>query len=309
MCGIVGYFDKRSEPRAPVGKILLRMMSALGRRGPDSAGAAVFGDPHGIVVRVKLGESGNLAARADAVTEAARMRVGVRATNREGRYLRLLVEGFEEVRSLESVLEQIHPEVEVISVGRRLEIMKEVGAPSGLEDTFAFSTFVGSHGIGHTRMSTESRVDLSHSQPFWAHGTLDLAIVHNGHITNYHKLRRRYEQRGVRFYTENDSEVIGIYLAERMGQGLPLGEALQASIADLDGSFSYLAAVGDALGYAKDPFCLKPLIVAETDEFVALANEGLAFSAAFEAELETRELSNRQSHTWFLQGLGASRAA
>ena len=233
----------------------------------------------------------------------------MRAANHEGHYLRLLVEGLEDVRSLESALEQVHPEIEVISVGRRLEILKEVGSPARLEETFGISGFLGSHGIGHTRMSTESRVDLSHSQPFWAHGTLDLAVVHNGHITNYHKLRRRYEQRGVRFYTENDSEVIGIYLAERMGQGLPLAEALRASISDLDGSFSYLAAAGDALGYAKDPFCLKPLIIAETDEFVALANEGLAFSAAFEAGLDTRELSNRQSHTWFLQGLGASRAA
>jgi methylamine---glutamate N-methyltransferase subunit A len=309
MCGIVGYFDKRPDPRAPVGKILLQMMSALGRRGPDSAGAAVFGDLHGVVLRVNLGAIGDLAARAAAVTEAAGAQLGVRATNREGSYLRLLVEGLEDVRSLESALEQVHSEVEVISVGRRLEIMKEVGAPAKLEETFGISTFVGSHGIGHTRMSTESRVDLSHSQPFWAHGTLDLAVVHNGHITNYHKLRRRYEQHGVQFYTENDSEVIGVYLAERLAQGLPLGEALRASIADLDGSFSYLAAVGDAIGYAKDPFCLKPLIVAETNEFVALANEELAFSAAFEAELETRELSNRQTHAWFLQGLGASRAA
>ena len=94
----------------------------------------------------------------------------------------------------------------------------------------------GSHGIGHTRLSTESRVDLSHSQPFWAHGVADLATVHNGHITNYHRLRRLYEQKGVRFFTENDSEVIGVYLADQLERGRTLEQALADSLDDLDGS-------------------------------------------------------------------------
>src|SRR5687768_8637662 len=158
-------------------------------------------------------------------------------------------------------------------MGRRLEVVKQVGSPQNLEATYHVSAFTGSHGIGHTRLSTESRVDLSHSQPFWVHGRPDLAVVHNGHITNYHKLRRRYEQRGVRFYTENDSEVVGIYLGERLGQGMTLEEALAASMVDFDGSFSYLAATADAMGFAKDPFAFKPLLVAETDAYVAVATE------------------------------------
>ncbi len=300
MCGIVGFFDKRPDGEAAVGKILLSMLTALGRRGPDSAGAALYGDPPGFVVRVKLGERGDLAPRAAEVAERARTLTRVTAAEVQGRYLRLVVEAPGDVRAFEAVLETVHPEVEVVSVGRRLEIMKELGAPANLETTFGLSAFRGSHGIGHTRLSTESRVDLSHSQPFWAHGSLDLAVVHNGHITNYHKLRRRYAQRGIRFYTENDSEVIGIYLFDRMAHGVPFDEALRASVRDLDGSFSYLAATAEAFGYAKDPFCLKPLIVAETDEFVALANEEIALGTTFEGKLQTREPSSGQVQTWFL---------
>jgi len=301
MCGIAGFFDKRPDGDAPVGKVLLSLLTALGRRGPDSAGAALYGDPQGLVARVKLGERGDLAPRAALVTERARGLARVAAAEVQGHYLRLMVEAIGDITSFEAALETVHPEVEVVSLGRRLEIVKEVGAPANLETTFALSAFTGSHGIGHTRLSTESRVDLSHSQPFWAHGSLDLAVVHNGHITNYHRLRRQYEQRGIRFYTENDSEVIAIYLAHRMAQGLPFDEALRASVKDLDGSFSYLAATAGAFGFAKDPFCLKPLILMETPELVAVANEELALRATFEGDFQTREPSSRQVQAWFLR--------
>ena len=309
MCGIAGFFDKRPEREAPVGKIVLSMLTALGRRGPDSAGVALYGDPRGLVVRVKLGEHGDLAPRAAELTERARGLTRVASAETQGHYLRLVVDAIGDVRAFEAALETVHPEVEVVSVGRRLEIVKEVGAPANLESTFGLSAFTGSHGIGHTRLSTESRVDLSHSQPFWAHGSLDLAVVHNGHITNYHKLRRRYEQRGIRFYTENDSEVIGVYLAQQMAQGLPFDEALGASVRDLDGSFSYLAASAEAFGYAKDPFCFKPLIVTETPEFVAIANEEIALRTTFEGDFQTREPSSRQVQAWFLPPRARRRAA
>src|SRR4029078_5745150 len=132
-------------------------------------------------------------------------------------------------------------------LGRHLELVKQVGSPAELEDTFEIGAAQGSHGIGPTRRATESRVDLTHSQPFWARGVPDLATVHNGHITNYHKLRRRYEQRGYRFYTENDSEVSGVSLRDELAAGRSLEGALHASLDDLDGSFSYLAATGDRL--------------------------------------------------------------
>lgn len=302
MCGIVGYLDKQGDPSGPVGRVILAMLSALGRRGPDSAGAALYGDPGGghLVVRVKLGEAGGLGERAAACLAAAREVAAVKESATLGPILRLVLTGIEAPRAVERALEGVHPEIEVVSMGRRLEIMKQVGSPENLEAAFGVSGFAGAHGIGHTRLSTESRVDLSHSQPFWAHGVPDLAVVHNGHITNYHKLRRRYEQRGVRFYTENDSEVIGIYLADRMARGDSFEAALQAALDDLDGSFCFLAATQDALGYAKDPFCLKPLMLAETEAFVAIATEEVALRAAFPGPLRVREPSNRRAQVFRL---------
>src|SRR5262249_42558231 len=168
----------------------------------------------------------------------------------------------------------------VVSCGHRLEIIKQVGSPAQLEATYCISARVGSHALGHTRLSTESRVDLSHSQPFWAHGVPDLATVHNGHITNYHKLRRRFEQDGYRFYTENDSEVIGVYLRDRMAAGRSLEGAMHSSLEDFDGSYCYLAATKNQLGFVKDRYGLKPLMLAETEDFVALATEEIALRRA-----------------------------
>jgi glutamine phosphoribosylpyrophosphate amidotransferase len=143
-------------------------------------------------------------------------------------------------------------------------------------------------------------VDLSHSQPFWAHGVPDLATVHNGHITNYHKLRRQYEQRGYRFYTENDSEVIGIYLRDRLAAGLSLPDALRASLDDFDGSFSYLAAWSDGLAFVKDRFGFKPLVVAETEDFVAIATEEIALRQALGRDFVAREPAPGTLKVWSL---------
>jgi glutamine phosphoribosylpyrophosphate amidotransferase len=141
-------------------------------------------------------------------------------------------------------------------------------------------------------------VDLSHSQPFWSHGFPDLAIVHNGHITNYHLLRRRYEQRGLRFYTENDSEVIAIYLAEQLRQGASLQEALERMLRDLDGSYSCLAATERQLGFVKDAFALKPLVMTETDDFVALATEEIAIRSALPGSYSVREAQVSEVQVW-----------
>jgi glutamine phosphoribosylpyrophosphate amidotransferase len=165
---------------------------------------------------------------------------------------------------------------EVLSLGRRLDLVKRVGGPGGLEAAYALSRWTGPLVIGHTRMSTESRIDLSHSQPFWVHGVPDLATVHNGHVTNYHQLRRQFEQRGTVFYTDNDSEVIGVYLRSRMEQGRSLPEALADSVRDLDGAFSYLVASDRGLGIVRDRFGFKPMTLVETDDFVAAATEEIA---------------------------------
>ncbi len=211
---------------------------------------------------------------------------------------RLEVSEVADVPALAAAIEALDKEIEVVSMGASLEIVKQVGSPANLEREYGVSQMKGTHGIGHTRLSTESKVDLSHSQPFGSHQIADLAIVHNGHITNYHQLRRRYEQRKVRFYTENDSEVVAIYLADQINKGLTLKEALDAMLRDLDGSFSCLVATASQFGFVKDPFALKPLLWAETASFVALANEEVAIRSALHGDYEVREAQAREVRVW-----------
>ena len=179
--------------------------------------------------------------------------------------------------------------IEILSLGQRLDLVKQVGSPKELEAAYGVSTWTGPLAIGHTRLSTESRIDLSHSQPFWVHGVPDIATVHNGHVTNYHQLRRRYEQRGVVFYTDNDSEVIGVYLRDRMEHGLSLPEALEDSVVDLDGAFNYLVASPEGLGIVRDQYGFKPLVLAETDDWVAVATEEIALRRRLPGDYETVE--------------------
>jgi glutamate synthase domain-containing protein 1 len=302
MCGITGYYDKTGRRGSQLGATMLKMLNALGRRGPDSAGIALYADrPDGTqVLRVKLGDrpGSQLDERAAEVLKRVCASAVVREQARNGEYLRLVI-GYEgDPKTLQAAVEGIHPEIEVISFGSALDIVKQVGSPQNLDQRFDLAHASGTHAIAHTRLSTESRIDLSHSQPFWAHGSLDVASVHNGHITNYHKLRRQYEQRGVRFYTENDSEIIGLFLAEKLHGGATLAEALRESIRYFDGSFSYLAATATEIGFAKDAFGLKPLIVAETDEYVAIATEDIALRATFGDDLETWEPPPGSLATW-----------
>ena len=208
--------------------------------------------------------------------------------------------------------ERIHarlPGSEVLCLGEHIDLFKQVGSPDELEASYLISALRGTHGIGHTRMSTESRVDLSHSQPFWAHGVADLATVHNGHITNYHKLRRRFEQEGYRFYTENDSEVIGVYLRDRMAAGRSLEGAMRSSLEDFDGSFCYLAATKDQLGFVKDRYGFKPLMLAETEDFVALATEEIALRRALGRDFPAHEPAPGTLRLWSINPEIASLAA
>ena len=299
MCGIVGFFAK-GEERAAIGRTILGMLRALGCRGPDSAGVALFGAPSDgrFVVRVKLGESGDLESHGRRIARCLEDFPGCNHFSTTAAYARFLAGSSTDLARLTSAIETLDRDFEVVSIGHRLEIVKQTGSPDNLEKTYCVSQFQGSHGLGHTRLSTESRVDLSHSQPFWSHGFPDLAIVHNGHITNYHQLRRRYEQRGVHFYTENDSEVVAIYVAEQLHKGSTLHEALERMLRDLDGSYSCLAATDRQLGFVKDPFALKPLVMTETDQFVAVATEEIAIRAALPGSYSVREAQVREVRVW-----------
>ena len=299
MCGIAGYWEKSGDQEFPLGSTLLDMLTALGRRGPDSAGVAMFG-PQRVNhwrIRVKLGENGHLADRASRVKAVAKT-YGGKDISQTDAYLAFAIEAQADSKEFVTAVESIAEDVEVVSLGSRLEIIKQVGSPANIEHTFSVSKFRGSHGIGHTRLSTESIVDLSHSQPFWAHGFPNLAIVHNGHITNYHQLRRRYQQHGMRFYTENDSEIVAIYLAQRMRGGHGLQHALKSMLVDLDGSFSCIAATESEFGFVRDPFALKPLMFAETDGFVAVANEEIAIRSAIRGDYDVREVQAKEVCVW-----------
>ena len=295
MCGIVGFLDK-TKNRTTVGMIVLQMLNALGARGPDSAGVALYGQKKdkGMVVQIKLGKQ----KEATLIVEQLEEFGSISEVKIVAEYLRLVISLEVDIASFLKVVESLDQGIEVVSLGAQLEVVKQVGTPENLESTYNISSFTGTHGLGHTRLSTESRVDLSHSQPFWAYGYADLAIVHNGHITNYHTMRRLYEQRGIEFHTENDSEIIGIYFADQLSKGMVLQEVLEASLTDFDGSFSYLVSTPDSIGFAKDPFAFKPLLFTETDDFVAIATEEIAIRSAFSGSYTVRESQSKEIRIW-----------
>src|SRR5882724_11910512 len=259
MCGIVGYFRK-VDSEGPIGEVMLRMITALGCRGPDSTGLALYGGKRraGAVVRVKLAEGKEDGPQAKAIVRALEAVTDIKVSALAGSVLRVELGNGASAAAVERAVLRSAPGSEVFSIGRRLDLVKRVGTAADLDASFRIRGFKGTHAIGHTRLATESKVDISHSQPFWAHGQPDLATVHNGHITNYGKLRDLYEMRGHTFYTHNDSEIIPVYLAERMAAGSTLEGALRQSVAALDGTFSYLAATATAFGLAKDGFSAKP---------------------------------------------------
>ena len=187
----------------------------------------------------------------------------------------------------------------VISIGSSLEIVKDVGSAHEVDDHYGVSGFHGTHGLGHVRLATESAVKPESAHPFWATGFADVAIVHNGQITNYWKMRRRLEQRDYAFTTDNDSELIAVYLADKMSQGIALRDALATSIDDLDGTFSFLVSTRDEIGYAKDRLAVKPMIMYETDDLVAVASEEVSLNRLFPGQaLNTREPPPGTYATW-----------
>jgi glutamine phosphoribosylpyrophosphate amidotransferase len=305
MCGILGYFRKTTATDHQLGTTMLSMLQALGRRGPDSAGVALVGPAHraAYIVRVQAGDELEMtkhaiAANRQAIQSFAGTLDGASDLSANGLYVRFVLAGQLDLPALTAAIESLGEGIEVLSIGHAMELAKEVGTPNLLESKHHISAFAGSHGIGHTRLCTESIVDLSHSQPFWGRGAADVAIVHNGHITNYHQLRRKYEQRGVRFVTENDSEVLAVYLAESLNRGATLHQSLDGVLRDMDGAFSCLAVTATEMGFVKDPYAFKPLVVAETDEFVAVATEEIAIRSAIPGEYKVSEAQVEEVRVW-----------
>jgi glutamate synthase domain-containing protein 1 len=305
VCGILGYFRKTPGSDDQLGATMLSMLEALGRRGPDSAGVALVGPVHraSYIVRIQAGDELDLSQQAiaenrEAIETFARGLDNSSDVSSSGVYVRFLLAGDIDLPALTSRIESFGEGIRVLSVGHAMELSKEVGSPRLLEGKHHISAFAGTHGIGHTRLCTESIVDLSHSQPFWGRGAADVAIVHNGHITNYHQLRRKYEQRGVGFVTENDSEVLAVYLAEALNRGATLRQGLDGVLRDMDGAFSCLAVTATEMGFVKDPYAFKPLVVAETDDFVAVATEEIAIRSAIPGDYKVSEAQVEEVRVW-----------
>ncbi len=262
MCGIVGLFlkDRSLEPR--LGELLARMLEVMTERGPDSAGFAVYGA--GEVGRIKLTLRGQ-----DLAGVTAGIGLGATEVLRDSHLvLSLPVDQEEQARAW---LALNRPDVVVIGAGHRIELYKEVGLPADVSTRFGLSGMSGSHGIGHTRMATESAVTTDGAHPFSTGA--DQCLVHNGSLSNHRSLRRMLEPKGIHFVTDNDSEVAAGYLTWRMREGDTLAEAMEAGLVDLDGFFTFVVGTENGFAVLRDPVSCKPAVMAETDQYVAFGSE------------------------------------
>jgi glutamine phosphoribosylpyrophosphate amidotransferase len=204
----------------------------------------------------------------------------------------------DDLKALVDQVEDVSRDAEVLSVGHALEIVKDLGDANTVAREYGLDRFQGTHAIGHARMATESDVDISNAHPYWAYPFSDVAVVHNGQLTNYHDWRRRLERNGHRFASECDSEIIAVYLAERMHDGLSLEDAMRQSMEDLDGVFTYICVTEDALGMAKDELAAKPLVLYESDEVVVLASEEIAIRRVIPREIDTYDPFEGEVMVW-----------
>jgi glutamine phosphoribosylpyrophosphate amidotransferase len=202
-----------------------------------------------------------------------------------------------DLKQLADTVERVR-NTEVLSLGRSLEIVKDLGDAETVAAEYDLVGYRGTHAIGHARMATESDVDIANAHPYWAYPFPDVAVVHNGQLTNFHDWRRRLQRAGHRFQSECDSEIIAVYLAQRMSDGMTLEEAMHRSLSELDGVFTYICVTEDALGVAKDELGAKPLVLYEDDDLVALASEEIAIRQVLDREIETHDPYEGEVHVW-----------
>jgi glutamine phosphoribosylpyrophosphate amidotransferase len=276
MCGIAGVM---LEDSGEVGNLLMSMFKGLQHRGLDSAGVALY--------KREIPQENEYLIKVftrDIVGALSKVATAIAQTGGDIRSIKInAVKGYgfdtyiikSHPVSLPRIIEGINSTglSKVLSLGRKMEIIKDTTTADELERHFNISSFLGSHAIGHVRFSTESCVDLLHSHPFQSFSYPDMALVHNGQITNYWKSRERLERKGISFQTENDSELIVHYLIEKIRNGESLANALKSSVNDLDGPFSYVFSTGEEIGMVRDKLGLRPLVVSEGRNIRALASE------------------------------------
>jgi methylamine---glutamate N-methyltransferase subunit A len=281
MCGIAGLYTKTDTLRSQLGVHLAAMLRQLSDRGPDSAGVAFYREPAPegwckISMYSAADEPGwGDLADALAIQFSDASLTGVRAT-----HATYVVAA--DAAAVQEWVRAEYPLLTLMSAGRTIEIYKEAGPPTDFVDRFDLAAIEGSHALGHTRMATESRVTTEHSHPFST--GLDLCLVHNGSLSNHNRLRRALRKEGIHFQTDNDSEVAAGYLTWKMAQGATLEQALEGCLDDLDGFYTFAVGTADGFAVLRDPIACKPAVMAETDEWVAMASEYRAIAVLPGAE-------------------------
>jgi amidophosphoribosyltransferase len=274
MCGIVGLLVKTPALRARLGELMVPMLIGMTERGPDSAGLAVFGQSVEDTERKLSLYSGFTEEGADfpwqplveSLTAGLDAIVGIEA---KGNHAVLTVKGG--VEQVKRWLREHYPKIYLLSTGRSIELYKDIGTPDQVADRYGFSQIRGSHLVGHTRMATESAVTPDRAHPFTAGE--DFCLVHNGSLSNPYGVRRKLEPQGIDFDTDNDTEAACRFLEWRLREGDELPEALQKGFEELDGFYTFLMGTPSELALIRDPFACKPAVVAENDDYVAIASE------------------------------------
>jgi len=309
MCGIAGLIHKGKS--ANIGKELTAMLQSLKHRGPDSTGFALYGSAMAdqFVMRFKVAEQEDVGKGFDIVHQMKERKsavddrmaeMGARIASEEQvtDYAHRYVFSFDgDLKRLADYIEDVEG-AEILSIGHALELVKDLGDAERVSTQYGLDVFEGTHAIGHTRMATESDVDIRSAHPYWAYPFNDVAVVHNGQLTNYWGKRRDLERRGHRFMSNCDSELIAVYLADSIDRGEALEEAMGRSIHELDGVFTYVVATGDKLGMAKDVMAAKPMVLYESDDFVALASEEVAIRSIFPHEIDTYDPYEGEVRVW-----------
>lgn len=270
MCGIVGLFlkDRSLEPK--LGEMLTAMLITMTDRGPDSAGIAIYGDDadgEGKLTVQSADAEKDFAGLAGDLEKAIGAKVVLE--RKDSHAIVRLPNG--KLAAARAALAELRPDVRVMSAGDIIEIYKETGLPKDVAARFEVSKMSGRHGIGHTRMATESAVTTMGAHPFST--GLDQCLVHNGSLSNHNTLRRELIREGLSFATQNDTEVAAAYLSHKLAQGMDLGDALRAGLEDLDGFYTFVVGTKDGFGVVRDPIACKPAVMAETDQYVAFGSE------------------------------------
>jgi methylamine---glutamate N-methyltransferase subunit A len=270
MCGIVGLFlkDKALEPK--LGEMMSDMLATMCDRGPDSAGFAVYGAPDKGMAKITV-QSAQSAVDFVALDERLGKAIDAKVAIEVKSSHAVLSIPQAKAAVARHALAEIAPSIRVMGAGELIEIYKEVGYPTEVAKRFDLSGFQGSHGIGHTRMATESAVTTLGAHPFSTGA--DQCLVHNGSLSNHNNVRRTLKHDGITFETENDSEVAAAYLTWRMNQGMNLGAALEAGLDDLDGFYTFVVGTKNGFGVLRDAIACKPAVLAETDRYVAFGSE------------------------------------